>query len=60
MCASISSQFVEKELLTLNKVSTPMSEQRVLEILENIFYEQPDQIALALQILKEEEKEDEI
>ena len=35
---------------------TPISEDRILEILENIFFEQPDQVILALTILKEEEE----
>ena len=33
-----------------------ISEDRILEILENIFFEQPDQVILALTILKEEER----
>ena len=35
---------------------TPISEDRILEILENIFFEKPDQVILALTILKEEER----
>ena len=32
-----------------------LTEEQVLDIVENIFFERPDQVALALQILKEEE-----
>ena len=34
---------------------TPMSAQRVLDILEFIFHEDEDQVAIALSILKEED-----
>ena len=41
-----------------NENEPPISEDRILEILENIFYEEPDQVAIALSILKEVEEEE--
>jgi hypothetical protein len=37
---------------------TAISEERILDILENLFHEQPDQVALALQVLREMEEEE--
>jgi hypothetical protein len=34
-----------------------VTEEQVLDILENLFYEKPEQIALALMCLREEEEE---